>query len=85
MARRLATALLIIIATACAAPVEYDVVMRGGTVYDGTGSRPVTGDLAIDGDFIVAMGDLGKAEGRTEIDVSGSGGGARIHQYDVLG
>ena len=71
MARRLATALLIIIATACAAPVEYDVVIRGGTVYDGTGSRPVTGDLAIDGDFIVAIGDLGKAEGRTEIDGSG--------------
>ncbi len=71
MARRLATALLIIIATACAAPVEYDVVIRGGTVYDGTGSLPVTGDLAIDGDFIVAIGDLGKAEGRTEIDGSG--------------
>jgi len=57
--------------TACAAPVEYDVILRNGTLYDGTGSAPVVGDLAIDGDAIVAMGDLGRAVGRTEIDVDG--------------
>jgi N-acyl-D-amino-acid deacylase len=56
---------------ACAAPVEYDVVLRDGIIYDGSGSAGVVGDLAIDGDAIVAIGDLGRAVGRTEIDASG--------------
>jgi N-acyl-D-amino-acid deacylase len=55
----------------CAAPVEYDVVLRNGTIYDGSGSPPFGGDLAIDGDVIVAIGDLGRAKGRTEIDAAG--------------
>ena len=71
MAKRLATALLILIATACAAPVEYDVVLRGGTIYDGTGSPGVVGDVAIDGDAIVGVGDLGRSAGRVEVDVEG--------------
>lgn len=57
--------------TACSAPIEHDIVLRGGTIYDGTGSSPVLGDLAIDGDRIVAMGDLGRAVGRNEIDAGG--------------
>ena len=60
-----------ILASSCAAPVEYDIVLRNGAIYDGNGSSPVLGDLAIDGDLIVAIGDLGRAEGRTEIDVEG--------------
>ena len=36
---------------------EVDVVIRGGTLYDGSGGPPVVGDLAIDGDRIVAVGD----------------------------
>ncbi len=55
----------------CAAPVEYDVVLRNGTIYDGSGSPSYAGDLAIDGDVIVAIGDLGRAKGRTEIDATG--------------
>jgi N-acyl-D-amino-acid deacylase len=58
--------------TACTAPVEVDVVLRGGVLYDGTGASPMVGDLAIDGDRIVATGDLGRIRGRTEIDVEGS-------------
>lgn len=56
--------------TACSGPT-YDVVIRHGTIYDGTGSPGKVGDLAIAGDTIVAMGDLGKARGRTEIDATG--------------
>ena len=62
---------LAVLVTACSAPTEYDTVLRGGTLYDGSGSSPVIGDLAIDGDQIVAVGDLGKMRGRTEIDVEG--------------
>jgi len=32
--------------TACAAPFKYDTVLRGGTIYDGTGAPGVVGDIA---------------------------------------
>ena len=50
---------------------EVDVVIRGGTLYDGSGGPPVVGDLAIDGDRIVAVGDLKGHAGRAEIDAAG--------------
>jgi len=50
---------------------RYDLVLRGGTIYDGSGGEPVRGDVAIDGDRIAAVGDLGGARGREEVDVSG--------------
>jgi len=67
----LSLAVVIALLTACAPAVEYDIVLRNGTIYDGSGSSPIVGDLAIDGDAIVAVGDLGRAEGLTEIDVQG--------------
>lgn len=53
------------------APKEYDVVIRNGMIYDGSGKPPVRGDVAINGDTIVAVGKLGQARGRTEIDAKG--------------
>ena len=44
-----------------------DLVIRGGTVLDGTGGPPRTGDIAIDGDRITQIG-RGLAAGATEID-----------------
>lgn len=41
-----------------AAPPQYDVIIRGGTIYDGTGSTPYAGDVAIKGDRIVAVGKV---------------------------
>jgi N-acyl-D-amino-acid deacylase len=50
----------------------YDVVIRGGTIYDGSGTAPYVGDLVIDDDRIVSVGGpAAKARGRTEIDASG--------------
>ncbi len=69
--KRLAMLGLVLTLTACAAPFEVDTVLRGGTIYDGSGSPGIVGDVAIDGDAIVAVGDLGRAVGRTEIDVEG--------------
>jgi len=57
--------------TACTPPASHDVILRGGTIYDGSGGDPFIGDVAIDGDKIVALGDIGKAEAAMEIDVSG--------------
>src|SRR3546814_7344428 len=48
----------------------YDLVIRGGTVVDGSGGAPFVADVAIDGDRIVAVGEnLGA--GSENIDASG--------------
>ena len=56
---------------ACSAPVSYDIVLRNGLIYDGSGGQPYIGDVAFDGDLIVALGDIGEAAAATEIDVQG--------------
>ena len=52
-------------------PIQYDIVLRNGTIYDGLGKAPLAGDVAIEGDTIAAVGSLGQARGRKEIDASG--------------
>jgi N-acyl-D-amino-acid deacylase len=49
----------------------HDVIIRHGLIVDGTGAPPRTGDVALDGDVITAVGDLGDARGRREIDATG--------------
>jgi N-acyl-D-aspartate/D-glutamate deacylase len=48
----------------------YDLVIRSGTVIDGTGGAPAQADLAIDGPTIVEVGDV-EGRGRREIDAEG--------------
>ncbi|MBD3870311.1 MAG: D-aminoacylase [Acidobacteria bacterium] len=47
---------------------DYELVIRGGTIYDGLGGTPFVADLAISGDRIAAIGDLRSATGEREID-----------------
>jgi len=49
----------------------YDLILRGGTIYDGGGGAPFTGDVAVQGDRIVKVDKLIDAPGKTEIDVRG--------------
>ena len=49
----------------------YDVIMRGGTVYDGTGTPGRIADVGIRGDRIAAVGDLAKAQAKTVLDAKG--------------
>src|SRR5262249_44111886 len=49
----------------------FDVLIKGGTVYDGTGRAPRRADVAIKGDRIVAVGDLTKARARSVVDARG--------------
>ena len=49
----------------------YDVVIRGGTVYDGMGGEPFVADVAINGDRIAVVGALADASGHLEIDAAG--------------
>ena len=72
MNRRLFLAVAAIAIAACApAAPEYDILIRGGSVYDGLGSEPFIGDVAISGDRIAALGDLSGASATREIDASG--------------
>ena len=52
-------------------PMTYDLILRHGTLYDGSGDPPQKGDLAIQGESIAALGDLGAAKARREMDVAG--------------
>jgi N-acyl-D-amino-acid deacylase len=49
----------------------YDLVLVGGTIYDGSGLPGFVGDVALRGDRVVAIGDLAGARGAREIDVRG--------------
>lgn len=48
-----------------------DVVIRGGTIVDGTGSPPFQGDIAIDGALITAVGHALAVRGAFEVDARG--------------
>ena len=70
----------ILLATACLAlpacvtapaPERYDLIVRDGTIYDGSGNAPFVGDVAIRGDRIVRVaGDIA-GTASTEIDARG--------------
>jgi N-acyl-D-amino-acid deacylase len=61
----------LLLLTACSAGPEYDVIIRNGVIYDGSGSIPYRGDLAIEGDTIAAMGPFVGGSGQLEIDANG--------------
>ena len=49
----------------------YDVVIRDGMIYDGYGFEPYVGDVAVQDDKIVLIGEKISAKGKTEIDAAG--------------
>ncbi|HEY6167044.1 MAG TPA: D-aminoacylase [Verrucomicrobiae bacterium] len=53
------------------AATEYDLVIRNGAIYDGSGGKPIKGDVAINGETIAAIGKLTNAKGKSEIDAKG--------------
>ncbi len=70
--RFLAFGLAFILAAPAAGQIRtYDVIIRGGTIYDGSGGAPFTGDVAIEGDRIAAVAPALAAHGRREIDARG--------------
>ena len=60
-----------ILAAASPPPPAFDVVIRGGLLYDGSGSPGRQADVAIRGDRIVKVGRLGSARATTIIDARG--------------
>lgn len=55
----------------CGDPQPADWILRGGTVYDGSGAPPRVADVAIRGDSIVAVGDVSGFRSERELDVAG--------------
>lgn len=51
--------------------MEFDLLIRGGTVIDGTGSPRQKADVGITAGDVAAVGNLGEARGREEIDAAG--------------
>ncbi len=49
----------------------FDVIIRGGTVYDGTGRKPVRSDIGIKDDKVASIGDLSRAKANLVIDAKG--------------
>src|SRR3954467_14032239 len=52
-------------------PPVYDVVIRGGTVYDGLGGKPFVGDVGIIGDRVRLTGNFGALNAKQVIDARG--------------
>ncbi|MEY2547683.1 MAG: N-acyl-D-amino-acid deacylase, partial [Verrucomicrobiota bacterium] len=50
---------------------KFDVVIKGGTVYDGTGEKGRVIDVAMRGDRIVALGNFAADKAATVIDAKG--------------
>ncbi len=72
--RRLVALLLILTLPLMAVGQEspaFDVLIKGGMVYDGTGRAPRRGDVAIKGDRIVAVGALRRSRARSVVDARG--------------
>jgi N-acyl-D-amino-acid deacylase len=51
-------------------PSRFDAIIRGATVFDGTGARPVVADVAVNGDRIAVVGELGGSVASMEIPAS---------------
>ena len=65
----------VVLSAAAAGPAgatdRFDLVIRGGTVYDGTGSPGRRADVGLRGDRVAEIGDLSKASARKTIDARG--------------
>ena len=64
-----------------AATPQYDVVIRGGTVYDGSGGTPYTADIAVKGDRIAAIAPPSGRAWRDRDRRRRQGGVAGLHQH----
>ena len=53
------------------APPNFDVIIRGGTVYDGSGGEGRQADVALRGDRIAGVGDFKSATAKVTIDAHG--------------
>jgi len=66
-------------------PTRHDIALRNATIVDGTGAARFAGDVAVTGDRIAAVGDLGAAAAARDIDCTGmilAPGFIDVHTHD---
>jgi len=66
----LKTLLLSLVIFSCSSPNNYDILIKNGTIADGSGSPTYIGSVGVNADTIAAVGKL-KATGTVEIDATG--------------
>jgi len=59
-----------VVFSSCSTTPEFDIVISGGTVIDGTGAEPRSADVGIKGDRIMAIGDLTNRSASDRIDAT---------------
>jgi len=69
--RRRFALVALLLGSSLARAADYDVIIRGGTVYDGSGGRPRLADVGVRGDLIAAIGDLSKASASRVLEAKG--------------
>ena len=67
----LAVAISGLFASSAAPPPAYSVLIRGGTIYDGSGGAPYVGDVALKGDKILYVGPRAPGRAARTIDAIG--------------
>jgi len=67
----IALALLLAACQVKAPAPEFDIILRHGTIYDGSGQQPIKADIGVRGQRITAIGDLAKAHAAREVDAAG--------------
>ena len=67
----LAFALAALFAGSAAPLADYSVLIKGGTIYDGSGRAPYVGDVAIKGDRIVYVGPDAPGSAARTVDATG--------------
>src|SRR5882672_7693004 len=71
MTARILISFLFIICFHCLYGQEYDLILRRGMIYDGSGAAPFEADVGINADTIARIGDLSSVKGKKEMVVSG--------------
>jgi N-acyl-D-amino-acid deacylase len=61
----------IVLLASCTNKPVYEMILRNGMVYDGSGGQPFQADIAVNQDTIAAIGDLRKARGNIDLDIQG--------------
>ncbi len=69
--RRVILIFLAMLVAGCGPKTHYDVLIKNAMIYDGGGEAPYRGRVAINADTIAAVGDIGPAKGKIEIDARG--------------
>ena len=82
--RGMKSALIISLIASSVFAQDFDVIIRNGDVYDGSGGEAQHVDVAIKGDRIAGLGDFSKSEREDNRERDRARSRAGIHQYALL-